>query len=178
MKILLLLISAIAVQGQPEYRLSQNNPDLGYALILGYTGDNVIYVCRALSLQPVSPAVSVASATNAAAAVLTVSAGHGFDLNSKPSITIIGGTGGWAAINGTRIATPLNTTTFSIPVNSSAFGALAGTVTYTSRAPLISNPVWSVMSLAYSGANLISTTWAGGSPQVKTTSTGAPSSNQ
>jgi hypothetical protein len=43
-------------------------------------------------------------------------------------VSIVGGTGAWAAVNGAFIVTVISATTFSIPVNSTAFGALAGTV--------------------------------------------------
>lgn len=179
MKILLLLLVALSAFAQQEVRFSQNNPDTGYQIVLGYSGTNIVYICKALSLQPTSPSIAVASATNANPVVFTISGGHGFDLNSKPSITVSGGTGNWTAANGTFTATPINSTTLSIAINSTAFGAVTGTIVFTTRSPRITQPVWNVQSVAYdSSSNVIWTGWASGSPQRTFTCTGAPSQYQ
>lgn len=178
MKQILLLIAAMAAYGQPEYRASQKNPDTAQTFEILNDGTNITANCKANSLQNTSLPISVASATNAAAAVLTVSAGHGFSLKYKPLIIVSGGTGNWTAINGTLVATPINSTTFSIPVNSTAFGALTGTITFTTRAARITEPIWSVNVFTWSGSIPTGSFWYGGSPGALTTCTAIPAQYQ
>lgn len=70
------------------------------------------------------PALS--SATNANPVVLTFAAAHGVANGGK--VLISGGTGSWAAVNGTWTATVSSATILSIPVNSSGFGAVTGVI--------------------------------------------------
>ncbi len=178
MKATLLFLIAVAAWGQSEVRMAQKNPDVGFTFEILNDGTNVTGVCKANSTQPTSLPISVASATNAAAAVLTVSAGHGLSTKSRPLIVISGGTGSWTAINGTFTATPINTTTLSIAVDSSAFGALAGTVTFTTRAPRITQPIWSVGVYTWSGTIPTGTFWYGGSTGNLTTCSALPTQYQ
>ena len=71
---------------------------------------------------------AITAATNADPVVCTSTA-HGLSTGGK--ITVVGGTGAWAALNGGWIVTRLGADTFSLPINSTAFGTLAGTVTFT-----------------------------------------------
>lgn len=165
---------------QQEVRMSQMNPDTGYQQIFFYDGSNNLQaICQAASRQTVSPNISVASATNANPVVFTVSGGHGLSTSFRPQVTISGGTGNWAGVNGTYTATPISTTTFSIPVNSTTFGALAGTVIFTTTSPRINQAVWSVQYFTYDGSNnLIGTSWYGGNPGAKTTCSAVPTQYQ
>ena len=179
MKLILLLLAALAVSAQTEMRLSQRNPDTGYQFVLGYSGSNLIYACKAASIQPVSPSISIASASNASPVVFTISGGHGFNLSSTPTVTIAGGTGNWAAVNGSFTATVINTTTYSIVVDSTAFGAVTGTLTYTTRAPRITSAVWSIQKLIYDGSNnLIFAAWDSGTPSYTRVCSGNPAAAQ
>jgi len=179
MKLLLPLILAVVAFGQSEVRMSQRNPDTAFQTVIGYSGTNPVYICKAQSLQPASAAISIASATNANPVVFTVTAGHGFSTSIKPIVTISGGTGSWAAVNGSSTATVINATTFSIAVDSTGFGAVTGTLTYTSRAPLLTSAIWSVQFLVYDGSNnVISTSWAGGTPSQTKTCSAAPAQYQ
>lgn len=135
----------------------QNYP---YQRIYGYSGSNLVYICkaRAVSNSRASTSISITAATNANPVVLT-SVGHGFHANSRPSITISGGTGNWTAINGTFAATILSADTFSIAVNSTSIGALAGTIKFTTTAPRTTVAEWEVEVFAYDGSgNMI---WGG-----------------
>lgn len=178
--ILLLALVTSAAYAQTEMRISQRSPDTGYQFIMAYSGTSIQYICKAASLQPTSSAISIASATNANPVVFTVSGGHGFNTNSKPLITISGGTGSWTAVNLTNtVATVINSTTFSIAVDSTAFGALAGTVTYTTRAPRTTSSIWSVQYFTYDGSG--NNTWAGwanGTSSFTNTCSGAPNNYQ
>lgn len=78
------------------------------------TGNFGIYV-------PGFRAFSAASNANPVSLTLV---NHG--LITGTSITISGGTGAWAAINGTFTPTVTSADTFTIPVNSTGLGALAG----------------------------------------------------
>lgn len=179
MKILLLMLTALAAFAQPGYRLSQKNPDVPYQYVFGYSGTSLIYLCRANSQQPVVSSVSIASATQANPVVITVSGGHGFDASSTPLVVISGGTGNWVGVNGTFTATIASSTTFSIPVNSTSFGAVAGSLIYTTRAPLTTNPVWSVQKFIYNGGgSMIWSGWSGGTTAYNQVCTGNPSQAQ
>lgn len=179
MRIILLLLAALAVQAQNDVIVSQKSPSAGYQMILTYSGNDLLYICRAASVQPTSPSISIASATQANPVVFTVSGGHGFDANSKPLVTISGGTGNWVAVNASLTATILSSTTFSVAVNSSAFGAVSGTLVYTTRAPRTTVPVWSVQKFVSDGSgNVIWSGWVGGTPSFVTTCSSSPSQYQ
>ena len=179
MRFILLLLAAMALQAQTEMRLSQRNPDVGYQMILTYSGTSLLYLCKAASIQPTSPAISIASATNASPVVFTVSGGHGFNASSLPLVTISGGTGNWTAVNASLTATILSSTTFSVAVDSTSFGAVSGTLVFTTRAPRTTSSIWSVQKFVYDGsANMIWSGWVGGTPSYTTTCSSAPSQYQ
>lgn len=169
MRVLILLLAAsVSVMAQaPEVTISQSPPPTGYQLIYGYTGANLIYICYARSHQfQQSAQISISAASNASAAVLT-SASHGFDTHSRPNITISGGTGNWTAINGTFVATIVNANTFSIPVDSTTFGALTGTIRFTTFAPRTNQQMWAVKQFSYDTSNnLVWSGWLNGSSAV------------
>lgn len=148
---------------------SSGAPPLGYTKILNYTGSNLSSTCVSRSYEgPNSPRsrikVSISAATNANPVVLT-STGHGFPTSSRPSVTISGGTGSWTAINLTNTtATVIDANTFSIAVDSTAFGALAGTITFTTTAARTTVAEWAVQKFAYDVSNnLIWSGWLTGS---------------
>jgi hypothetical protein len=154
--LIVLFLSAQAAFGQSECSKR------GCQTIFGYSGANLAYTCTALSVQPETATVAITAASNAPVVVFT-SNGHGFDLNSRPTVTIAGGTGNWAAANGTYQATIIDANTFSVAVNSAAFGAVTGALTFRSRAPRMTQAVWAVNFMQYdAGGNVIGSYWAGG----------------
>lgn len=178
MRLILLIIAAVAAYAQPEFRSSQKNADVGYQYKMYNDGTNITTLCKAASLQPVSQPISIASATNASSVVFTVSAGHGLNTDSRPTVVVSGGTGNWVAVNGTFTATPINSTTFSIAVDSTSFGAVAGTLVLTTTAPRLNQPVWSVAVYTYTANIPTGTFWFGGSSSRLTTCTAAPTQYQ
>lgn len=178
MKYILILFAALAVYGQPETRLSQKNADQGYQFKIWNDGTNPTTVCKALSLQPTSNPISIASATNAATVVFTVSGGHGLNTDARPLITISGGAGQWVVANATWTATPINSTTFSVPLDSTLIGALTGTVVFTTRAPLLTMPVWSVAKYTWSGSIPTGSFWYNGNSSTLTTCSAEPTTYQ
>lgn len=78
--------------------------------------------------------ITISAATNANPVVFTANA-HG--LSTGDGITISGGTGNWAAVNGSWTITVTGANTFSIPVDSTTFGAITGTLVYPSRPTLV-----------------------------------------
>lgn len=164
MKILALILAAGALFAQTPFRPSGGPPAIAYQQILTYDGSsNLLYMCQAKSVQmtEATRSVAISAASNAAAAVLT-SASHGFNANSLPIITVSGGTGNWTGVNGTRTATIIDANTFSVPVNSTGFGALTGSLVFTTQAPRTNRPVWAVWKGVYTGTNLIWAGWVGG----------------
>jgi hypothetical protein len=134
-------------------------------------------MCQAKSQQSSPVRLSPSAASNANPVSFTATA-HGFDTNSLPLVTISGGTGNWAAVNGTWTATITGANTFTIPVNSTTFGAVSGTLLVTTYAPLTNVAVWSVKKFVYDGSNnLIWSGWVGGVPSERTTCT-APAQYQ
>lgn len=179
MRFILLLLAAITAHAQADFIISQKSPSAGYQFIMGYSGTDLLYLCKANSIQPTSPSISIASATNASPVVFTVSGGHGFNVSSLPLVTISGGTGNWTAVNASLTATVLSSTTFSVAVDSTAFGAVTGTLVYTTRAPRTTSSIWSVQKFVYDGSNnMIWAGWVGGTPSFTTTCTGAPTQYQ
>jgi hypothetical protein len=70
------------------------------------------------------PVVSIVAATNTSRVQFTTSGTQPF--SSGANLVIAGGTGSWAAVNGTVVATVTGANTFTIPVDSSGFGSFAG----------------------------------------------------
>lgn len=104
----------------------------------------VTIICYA---RPRLSTITHNSISNAAAAVITVSGGHGLSTDSAPEVTISGGTGVWVAINGVFKATVINSTTFSVPVDTSSLSTVTGTVVITTRAPRENQAIWSVKKI-------------------------------
>jgi hypothetical protein len=134
------------------------------------SGSNVVASCYALSFNANQPragiSVSISSATNANPVVFT-STGHGFPTASifRPTVTISGATGNWTSVNATKVATIIDANTFSIVVDSTGFGALTGTLTFTTTAPRQTVAEWAVQLFAYSGSVPVGSTWLNGSNQ-------------
>jgi len=138
---------------------------------------NVLYMCKARSIQPTVSRLSISAATNANPVVFT-STGHGFSTLQLPLVTISGGTGNWTAVNGTFTATIIDANTFSIPVNSTSLGALAGTVVLDTTAPRTTSSIWSVAKLTYTGTNMTGMFFIGGSPSERNACSTAPAQYQ
>ena len=166
--ILLLAIAAICFSqdGQPV-RISDDPSNVAVTQVFIVNGSNqTTAICSARSLMTTgfraATSVSISAATNANPAVFT-STGHGFPTDSRPSVTISGGTGSWAAVNGTFTATVVDADTYSIPVDSTTFGALAGTVIFQTTAPRTTVPEWAVQKIAYDiSGNAIYKAWLNG----------------
>ena len=175
LRILALLVLGVCLFAQDGQivNTSIGAPPLGYTKVLGYSGSNLAYTCVSVSNMAVTGATrprssaSISAATNANPVVFT-STGHGFPISSRPNVTIVGGTGNWTAINGSFVATVIDANTFSIPVNSTAFGALTGTITFTTNAPRLTIAEWAVQKFAYDGSNnLIWSGWMLGSSKYQ-----------
>jgi len=102
---------------------------------------NDTFICYALRDSP-QTTITTSAFSNANPGVVTST--HGFHSNSSPMVTISGGTGAWAAVNGTWKATYINGTSFSIPVDTTAFGAVTGTLVFTTKAPRLTSNFWMV----------------------------------
>ena len=63
--------------------------------------------------------------------------GLGLPSSIGPQITISGGTGAWAAVNGTWPATKVDADHFTIPVNTTALGTVSGTLVASGAPPII-----------------------------------------
>lgn len=138
-----------------------------YQEVSGYDTGNLVYRCWALSSdtngQRTRTSVAISAASNANPVSFTSNA-HGFDTNSRPVVTISGGTGNWTAVNGTFTATVTGANTFTIPVNSAALGALAGSLTFRTSAPRLSIAEWAVKVYRYDASSqLVWAGWLGGS---------------
>ncbi len=158
--------SSLMAQDGPTVSLSVGPPGRAYVKSLYYTGGGLLeYIC----MTPASPGVpttvttSVSAATNASPVVFTATA-HQFPLGSFPKIVVSGATVGWTAINGTFQATVIDANTLSIAVDSTGFGALSGTVIFTSTYPRLNQSIWSVSKQTYNASSqLIQTGFANGS---------------
>jgi len=166
MRLILSLLFTMVLYAQgPEVSISQLPPLNPGQLIYGYSGTNLIYTCYAHSGSSTPSGPNAISGVSKANPAIVTSSGHGFNVNSRPKVTISGATGtGWTAINATWTATILDANTFSIPIDSTGFGTLAGTVIFTTTAPQTNQPVWAVKLYTYDGSNnLIFSAWLNGS---------------
>lgn len=125
-----------------------------------YTSGDYTYTCVTAAQQSAQYTMSLTSTVGGATTSLVFSAGHGFHSDSNPYVTVSGGTGAWAGVNGTWIATYVNSTTVTIPVNSSGFGAVAGTIVVKSKAPRLTQPVWAVWRVKITSGAAVSSIWA------------------
>lgn len=167
-KLTLFLATAFALLAQsdsPNYTQSNGAPNMAYTRIFGYSGTNIIYICKALSAQPQTSTITVTSISNANPGVVSAAA-HGFYYESgvtqKILVFISGATGMWSTLNGFKVLVPASTGTFTILTtaganfNTSGFGAWgAQSITVTTRAPKITDSVWSVENYSNDGSNLL-----------------------
>ena len=136
--------------GAQEVIVSDRPETQAYTKIFHYTAGLLDYSCTARSLQTQNQ-VTVTTISNANPGSVTATA-HGFyysasGVTAKAVVFISGATGGWTGINGTHVVTPTSANAFNLDVDTTAFGAFAGqTITVTTRAPLITKPIWSVKS--------------------------------
>lgn len=133
-------------------------PTEGWSTISSYDGSNNFeYSGYARSKQSILYTFPGATISAAATAVITATA-HG--LQAGNAVTIAGGTGDWAGINGTRLITVIDANTFSVAVNSSGYsGTFAGTVS--TFAPRTNAACWSIQRSFYINTNYLSrSTWA------------------
>lgn len=156
----------LSAQDTQEVALTQLPSNRAVQKFYGNDGTNITSACFARSADTsgirARTKVSISAASNASPVVLT-SASHGFQLTSRPKVTISGGTGNWTAINGVFTATIIDANTFSIPVDSSAFGALAGTVIFTTTAPRFGVPEWAVILYFFTANIQTGSMWLDGS---------------
>ncbi len=161
--ILLPMPLVIAQDGQPV-NSSAGSPYVGYQTLAYVSGSNLIYLCQAKS--SVTSTITVSAASNASPVSFTATAHNIGDYANlgatvTPIVLISGGTGNWAAVNGTWTATITTANAFTIPVDSSGFGAVTGTLAVTTMSPRLNVAQWAVQHFTYDGSNnLTSTGWA------------------
>lgn len=143
-------------------------PNSGWQTVFFYDGSsNLEYICYARSSQP-ERTITVSTASNANPVSFTATA-HGLGAygthsaaSLAPLVKITGGTGNWAAVNGTWKATVTSADAFTIAVDSTSFGAYGSqALTVTTRSPRTTDAVWSIKRFFYDGSNnLIGVGWA------------------
>jgi hypothetical protein len=160
---LIVLIGCLSVA-----MFAQQPVTLSDAFIPDYTSlfytpsSSVTYACYAKTSSAPTSTITVSGVSNANPGVVTAT-GHGLHVDMNPEITISGGTGGWAAVNGTHRATIINANSFSIPVNTSSLGAVTGTLVFTTKAPRTNQKIWLVMKVMKDASgNVSSRLWATG----------------
>lgn len=168
-RIVLFAALAVSVSAQQQVQIFPG-PATQHSFV--YSGSSVIAICEALSVVTTGPraatSVSISAISKASPGIVT-STGHGFDVYSRPRVTISGATGtGWVSgantVNGTFTATVIDADTFSIPVDTSGNGTLAGTVIFKTTAPRKTMPEWSVLRQSYDGSGFLQlTSWLNGS---------------
>jgi hypothetical protein len=176
-RMIVAILLCASVHGQNCQALSPPNATACTQLFTYDGSNNLLYACKARSIQPYNSRLSISAASNANPVVFT-STGHGFSTLQLPLVTISGGTGNWTAVNGTFTATVIDANTFSIAVNSTSFGALAGTVVFDTTAPRTTQSIWSVVKFTYTGTNMTGAFYIGGSPAERNTCSGAPAQYQ
>jgi hypothetical protein len=140
--LLLLTVAAFAQGPSGTPVIVSDGPPVEFYTKYVFVSGTATYVCNAKHYNT-ETSVTFSAISNAASAVITAT-GHGFHLDSSPTVTFAGGTGNWAALNGTRKITVIDDNSFSVAVNSSAFGAVAGTITIKTNAPRLTSGIWVV----------------------------------
>lgn len=163
-----LFLFAAGLKGQTGGQPVQINPLPFFQPSVMFTyfdGSNrVEYICQSLS-QATSIRLTVSGATAASPGVFTTAdhgwyrVASGFDAAGyRPKLTITGGTGNWAAANGTWLAVPISATTFSlmgldgVALNTTGFGAVTGTLTVQSQSPRLNDYHWYIRKFVYDGS--------------------------
>lgn len=160
-----LAVSAALAQAT-DVSISQEPTKRAVQTVYLFSGTNLTAQCASPSVVTTGTRaitrVSISAATNANPAVFT-STGHGFNVNFRPKVTISGATGNWTPVNGTFTATIVDANTFSIPVDSTGFGALTGTLVFSTTSPRTTVAEWSVLQYFYDGSNnLVAKGWLNG----------------
>ena len=128
-----------------------------------YSGENLIYVGKAMGRRDRAISLTVTAVSTAASASVSVTA-HG--LGSGNAVTIAGATGDWAGLNGTHVITVTGANAFTVAVNSSAFtGTFDGTIT--TFAPQTNATVWQIQRNTYTGTQVTRQEWAEGTTALK-----------
>ena len=110
---LIVLMAALAVYGQSPVNQTQGPPPIAYQRLFFYDGSNNLqYICWAPSDQLAETTIAISAASNANPVVFTYTGGFDYQSGATtlPAVKITGGTGGWAAVNGVWLATPLSAT--------------------------------------------------------------------
>lgn len=132
--------------------------------VMTYSGTNLQYLCTALSTQPQPTVITVSAVSNANPAAATAT-GHGFTWPSatavQPLVLVTGGTLNWLPFNGVWAVTPTSANAFTVPVNTTAFGAVTGTLVFTTLAPRLTYPNWWVQKFTYDGSSNMLTAMSG-----------------
>lgn len=124
---------------------------------------NTQYVCIAPSRGKTAiSGAAVTAATNATPIVITTSAAHG--LNSDYEVTLTGVLVNTAA-NGTFTITVVDSTHFSLN-GTVGNGVYTSGGIVTTQAPLMTDTVWAIRRLYYTGTNLDASTWLAGSTSM------------
>lgn len=142
--VFLLCAVAVLAQNTPSGMqvIVSDGPSAEFYTRYAYTSGTITHICASKHYNELST-VTQSAISNAASAVVTATA-HGLHPDSNPTVVITGGTGNWAAFNGTRTVTVIDANSFSVPVNSTGFGAVAGTIVIKTNAPRTSRPIWVV----------------------------------
>lgn len=147
----LFLLLCPFVAAQQEVNLSDRPEAQSYTKFFHYTNNVLDYSCVARSPQP-SSTISVSTISNANPGIATATA-HGIPIvppgttGAHIIVNITGATGGWTGINGIHVVYPITANTFGLDVDTSSFGAWgAQSIAVTTRAPLITKPIWAVRS--------------------------------
>ena len=170
--ILFLSIAGLFAQTSPEYTPSIAPPTTPYTSLYYRDGsNNVEYICKALTNQPVyvwyagngSPVLtSIVDASNTA--TVTTAAAHGLAVGNRVQIA---GVTTDTDLNGSYVIVSVATpTTFTITTANVTDGTYNGTsdaaMTLATNSPRTTASVWSIQRNFYTGAYLDRTSWAEG----------------
>lgn len=154
-----LCLCALAQEGTPVALTEGPYPGPDYQRLFYYSGSNLQYMCAARSVQGQNSSTTVSGITAAAPGVFTSTA-HGFDTGTAPRVTVSGGTGDWAEVNGTWILSPVDANTFTLrdpttgtQLDTSGNTGGIGTVVVRTTAPKTVSPVWAIRKYTYDGSN-------------------------
>lgn len=157
-----------AQEGAPVNQ-SVGPPPVAYTDLYDYSGANLIYVCKARSVQPnytaTIAATTLTDIVDSGTTGTVTWPNHGLAVGNR--VTVAGATVD-TDLNGTYyVQTVADANTFTITTASVTDATYTdATLTISTTAPRNVAAIWSIEKLTYSGSNLVSRQWANGNPTM------------
>lgn len=136
-----------------------DGPPYDFWTKLPYTSGGTTYICYARAFNK-KTSMSVSTVTPGSPTVVTLASAHAFETFTNPTVTLSGATGASAVLNGTYVATIVDSTTVSLALDSSALSSVTGTITMSTNAPRLNQPVWAIQKAVTTSSGDLALLWS------------------